>query len=83
MLNVFGVLLLVSIVMWFGSGGNNSWAWWLLVSVIGLCIWPSPEDREIRRQLRKLEAIRRQRENMLNEMARRSAQPHRDSGDWL
>jgi len=82
MIDLFQVLFLVSLVMAF-FGDTSFWLWCLLGSTIGWIVWPTQEDREIRRQVRKLERIRRDRQRLLDEIRLRGERPDRAPGDWL
>ena len=62
---------------------DGSWILWLLAGAVALGLWPTPEDRELRRQVRKLDRARRERERLLREMGRGEDRFGRGRGDWL
>jgi hypothetical protein len=61
---------------------DGSWIWWVLAGLAAVAFWPSPEDREIRRQIRKLEMAKRERERLVSEIERRDRGVERSPGDW-
>ena len=62
---------------------DGSWIWWVLIAVLAYVLWPTPEERDMRRQVRKGERIRREQEKQLNEFSRRDPQSRRGPGDGL
>ena len=62
---------------------DGSWIWWVVIGAIACVFWPTPEERDMRRQVRKGERIRREQEKQLNEFSRRDPQSRRGPGDWL
>jgi hypothetical protein len=82
MIDLFQVLFLVPLVMAL-FGDTSFWLWCLFGSFVGQLVWPTEEDREIRRQVRKLERISRNRQRALDEIRLREERPGRGPGDWL
>jgi hypothetical protein len=62
---------------------DGSWIWWVVIGAIACVFWPTPEERDMRRQVRNLERIRREREKQMTELSRRPPQSGRGPGDWL
>jgi hypothetical protein len=62
---------------------DGSWIWWVLIAAVAYVLWPSPEERDIRRQVKKAEEIKREREKLLKEWTRQNPQSRRGPGEWL
>jgi hypothetical protein len=85
MIDLLQVLIVGSLVMCFASSDPGFWVCCLVASAIGLACWPSPDERDLRRALRKREqVVRRERERLQSEIARLNQRgSRRDAGDWL
>jgi hypothetical protein len=84
MADLLGVMMLLSLVLWFVSPEESFWLWCFLGSAVGLIMCPTPEERDIRRQVRKVERVRRERERLLQEMSWRDRQQRQHGrGEWL